>query len=119
MKEVHVTLDMITAELGAKTAFRFADNCGGRRVRIPSPPNDIADLTIALGASAARILSERFGDSVIDVPTSSQYRRGEIARLRREGKGAAAIALRVGSTQRYVYDVLAEQHYFAMHSRDG
>lgn len=119
MKELHLTLDMITAELGAKTAYRFADNCGGRRVCIPSLPDDLGDLTIALGASAARILSERFGGSVINVPTSSQHRRCEIARLRRKGKGAAAIARRVGATQRYVYDVLAEQHYFATHSSDG
>ena len=119
MKEVHVTLDMIAAELGEKAAHQFADRCGGQRIGIPNRPDEAVTLTNALGADTARFLSQRFGGSVIDVPTGSQHRRSEIARLRREGKSPAAIARRVGSTQRYVCDVLAEQHYRATHRRDG
>jgi hypothetical protein len=119
MKELYLTLDTIAAELGEKAAHQFADCCGGQRVRIPNRPDESVALRNALGADTARILSQRFGGSVIDVPTGSQHRRGEIARLRREGKSPAAIARRVGSTQRYVHDVLAEQLHRARHRRDG
>ncbi len=119
MDELQLTLEIIRAELGEKTAHQIADYCGGQRVRIPNRPDETGGLTNALGRNAARILSERFGGIVFDVPTGSQFRRGEIARLRREGKSPAAIARRVGSTQRYVCDVLAEQHCRARHRREG
>jgi hypothetical protein len=118
-ERVALDVDMIAAELGEKTAHQFADCCGGQRIRIPNRPDETVALTNALGANAARILTARFAGSVIDVPTGSQHRRGEIARLQREGKSPATIARRVGSTQRYVFDVLAEQHYRATHRQDG
>ena len=112
---LRLTLDMIAEELGDRTACKFADYFGGKRFRIPNVPQGANVLTDALGADAARVLSKRFGGGAIDVPTSSQYRRVQIARLRREGMSPVAIARQVACTQRYVCDVLAEQHYFATH----
>ena len=113
MEELRLTIDMIATALGQRSACRFADYFGDKRVRIPKAPHGPSALTGALGANAARLLSEQFGGGAIDVPTSSQYRRVQIARLRREGMSPAAIARQVACTQRYVYDVLAEQSYFA------
>jgi hypothetical protein len=118
MEPIELTLDMIAAELGEEAAYRLVDYFSGKRVSIPSLPNQTRALATTLGDNAARILSERFGGSSIDVPTYSEHRHLEIARLRREGESSAAIARRVGCTQRYVCDVLAKQHYFATHTRD-
>lgn len=117
MGELRLTIDMIATALGQRSACRFADYFGDKRVRIPKAPHRPSALISALGAKGARLLSERFGGGAIDVPTSSQYRRAQIARLRREGMSPAAIARRVACTQRYVCDVLAEQRYFATHQK--
>jgi hypothetical protein len=71
MDELQLTLDLIRAELGEKTSHQIADYCGGQRVRIPDRPDETGGLTNALGANAARILCERFGGKVIDVPTGN------------------------------------------------
>lgn len=118
MKNLVITLDAIRAELGEKMAHLLTNHFSGRRIQIPSFCDETCTLTAALGINAARILSERFGGGVIDVPTGSEHRRREIARLRRQGKNPAAIARQVGCTQRYVCDVLAEQRYRARHSGD-
>lgn len=115
MSELRLTLDMIAKALGERSACRFADYFGGKRVRIPKAAHGPCALTRALGAKDARVLSEQFGGGAIEVPASSQYRRVQIARLRREGMRPAAIARQVACTQRYVCDVLAEQSYFATH----
>jgi hypothetical protein len=117
MNHWRLTLDMIAAELGEELAYKFADHFAGERVSIPNLARQTPALATTLGDNAARILSERFGGSAIDVPTRSQHRRAEIARLRREGKNPAAIAHRVGCTQRYVCDVLAEEQYLAMRTK--
>jgi hypothetical protein len=113
--ELRLTIDMIATALGQRSACRFADYFGDKRVRIPKAPRWRSALTRAVGANDAWLLSEQFGGGAIDVPASSQYRRVQIARLRREGMGPAAIARQVASTQRYVCDVLGEQSYFATH----
>jgi len=115
MEELRLTLDMIAEELGDRTACKFADYFGGTRFRIPNVPQKANTLTDALSVDAVRMLSKRFGGGAIDVPTSSQYRRVQIARLRGEGMSTVAIARQVACTQRYVCDVLAEQHYLATH----
>jgi hypothetical protein len=115
MNEPQLTLDMIAKALCERSACRFADYFGGKRVRIPKVPQGPSALIGALSATDARVLSERFGGGAIDVPASSQYRRVQIARFRREGMGPAAIARQVACTQRYVCDVLAEHTYFATH----
>jgi len=117
MKEFQVTLDTIRRELGERMAHHLTDCCGGRRVQIPNRRDKSGTLRV-LGVKAARILCERFGGCVIDVPTGNEYRRREIARLREQGENPVAIAHRLGCTQRYVCDVLAEQDYRAAHSWD-
>jgi hypothetical protein len=117
MGELRLTIEMIAMALGQRSACRFADYFGDERIRIPKAPHRPSGLTSALGAHDARLLCERFGGGAIDVPTSSRYRRTQIARLRREGMSPAAIARRVACTQRYVCDVLAEQSYFATNQK--
>lgn len=115
MKELEVTIDTIAAELGEKMAHRLADCFGGQRLHIPSCSERTSTLTKALGVNGARIFTERFGGRVIEVPTGSEYRRRQIARLRSQGKSHLAIARQIGCTPRYVCDVMAEQHYRATH----
>jgi hypothetical protein len=104
MGELRLTIEMNATALGQRSACRFADYFGDKRVRIPKAPYGPSGLTSAVGAHSARLLCERFGGGAIDVPTSSPYRRTQIARLRREGMSPAAIARRVARTQRYVCD---------------
>jgi hypothetical protein len=96
MEHFQLTLDMIAAELEENVTNKFLDCFASNRSSIPDLPSPTAALRSTVGDDAARILSGRLGGSAIDVPTPSEHRRIEIARLWREGESRAEIARQIG-----------------------
>ncbi len=107
-----LTLKQIAAELGDQMAWMLIGGFGGTRVYIPLQPDDSSPLVRVLGRDAARTLGHRFGGEVVDIPlhrTRADRRRDRAAilKLRGEGQSVAAIARRIGCSERHVYYVMS------------
>jgi hypothetical protein len=107
-----LTLGQIAAELGDQMAWMLIGGFGGTRVYIPLEPDDSSPLVRVLGRSAANALGHRFGGEAVDIPlhkTRADRRtdRASILRLRQQGQSVAAIARRIGCSERHIYHVLS------------
>jgi DNA-binding NarL/FixJ family response regulator len=92
--------------LGEEGARRLVDAFGGRRLYVPKCPGAHHPITVAVGQDAADQLAAAFHGVAIDVPMLPETRT-EIRRLDAEGLTRAAIARKLGVTERWVYMALA------------
>ena len=107
-------LRQIADELGEEMARMLIGGFGGTLLYIPLRPSDASPLVHVLGRDAARGLGHRFGGEAVDVPlhkmrADRRRDRDAILKLRKDGRGIAEIARRVGCSERHVYHVLARR----------
>jgi len=106
--------DRIEAVIGREATLRLLDHLGGRliyvRVTPDGGPTDL--VSAAIGLDDSRRLSARFGGEKLSLPVRHSPCRGSLARTARirelatTGLTAAAIAVEVGCSQRWVNFVL-------------
>jgi hypothetical protein len=106
--------ERIEAVLGQETTLRLLEQVGGRllyvRLAPDGGPSDV--VSAAIGLEDSRRLSARFGGETLTLPVRDSPYRASLARSARireldaAGLTAAAIAIEVGCSQRWVNFVL-------------
>lgn len=100
-----LTSEQLIALMGEKAFVAFCEAFGGRRLYVPTVIGADHDIAKAIGADAARHLSERVSPDVIRVPLARDIRarhyRGAL------GLSNGAIASRLGITEPAVNKLFA------------
>lgn len=109
--DASATLGSLTAMLGTETLAKLSARFGGRRVYVPARLTAAHELALAVGLDAALLLSAHFAGHTLSVPMpqSATVRRKQVVELEAKGLTRAAIAEKVGLTERRVYQILDEE----------
>lgn len=99
-----LTTDELIALLGEKAFVALAEAFGGRRLYVPGIVQADHDISRAIGADAARHLSERVAPDVIRVPLARDIRARH---YRAGGLSNGAIASKLGITEPAVNKLFA------------
>jgi Mor family transcriptional regulator len=104
------TLGGLTALLGAEALARLSKRFGGRRIYVPATINPGHELAVVLGLEPALVLAKHFAGLTLSVPMPQHAadRRRQVIEMNAEGFTRAAIAEKVGLTERRVYQILDE-----------
>ncbi len=100
-----MTLDRVAELAGEAAAYALAEARGGRRLTVPKTNEAGTELAEIVGAAAAAKLTAVWGG--LDFMVAKNWRRSvRAARLAATGASKAAIAERLGCTERTVYELL-------------
>lgn len=99
-----LTTEQLIALLGEPAFVAFCEAFGGRRLYVPTAIGADHDIAKAIGADAARHLSERVSPDVIRVPLARDVRASH---YRAAGLSNGAIASRLGITEPAVNKLFA------------
>lgn len=104
------TIGGLTAVLGAESLAKLSARFGGRRIYVPATITPDHELVVVLGLKAAKALATHFAGLTLSVPMPQHAadRRRQVIEMNAEGFTRAAIAEKVGLTERRVYQILDE-----------
>ncbi len=104
------TIGGLTALLGDEALAKLSARFGGRRIYVPASITSGHELVLVVGLEAAKVLATHFAGVTLSVPMPQHAadRRRQVIEMNAEGFTRAAIAEKVGLTERRVYQILDE-----------
>lgn len=103
LQDMPASLAEIADLFGVEAAVALVEHFGGTEVKFPARPADDHPVLLALGDELGRALCAYFGGELIYVPHGRRSStRAEVARPEAAGYDRAAIARRLGISQRHV-----------------
>lgn len=107
------SMQPIIEAVGFDAAVTLVARFGGSRILLAREPGERDNLSLLIGLSAARSLSQALGPGLLEIPRCVSWviarRDEEIAARHLGGETHAELAIRFNLTERHIRNVLAEQ----------